>query len=183
MSNADGSIFVSQPSVPAATVQLSSRKGKMTKRMSFLKENTKNAGTKKLSAQSRSTSEDISDTVVFAQGKLLQCIKPILPIPPLYILAHLVRNNAPHTKSPWRVVEPSKRRARSNRKLATLTSRPRVWAGVRLSPISIHVPLQIPGVREQRRAISSSPCSCEKRGRRCMGMSRTPYARIFWALE
>jgi hypothetical protein len=104
----------------------------------------------------------------------------VIRISPSRSLAHPLRNKPARKKSSWRVVEPPKSRVILTQRLAAPSSRPRVWAGVRRSLISMYVPLLIPSAAEQRRAVGCVPCSCEKRERCCMGVSPMPYSHILW---
>lgn len=136
---------------------------------------------KRRRAQSLNTSrEDTPDTDVIPQGKVSDPRKLFIRIPPLRSLAHPSRNNPARRKSFWRVVGPPKSHTRPTQRLAAPSSYPRVWAGVRHSLISMHVPLLIPSAAEQRRTVGCAPCSCEKRKRCCRGASRIPHTHILW---
>ena len=175
MLDADVSISVPRPAPGTAT---------SFARMSHAEGDTGDTSTtprKRLRAQSHNTSEeDASDTEVVPQGKVSDPKRLVIRIPPLRYLAHLFRNNPARTKSLWRVVELPKSRACPTQRFAAPSSRPRVWAGVRHSPISMHVLLLILSAAEQRRAVGCVPCSCEKRERCRRGASRISYSYLLW---
>jgi hypothetical protein len=136
---------------------------------------------KRLRVQSHNRSgEGTSATDVVPQGKVSYPERLIIRIPTLRTLVHPLRTNPARKKSLWRVVEPPKSRVLTTQRLAAPSSRPRVWAGVRRSLISMYVPLLIPNAAEQRRAVGCAPCSCEKRERCCRGAFPVPYSHILW---
>jgi hypothetical protein len=178
---------VPQPAPGATASQHSSRKRKSAEtfaRISHVAKNARNTSTtprKRLRAQSHNTSgDDTSDPDVVPQGKVSHPERLVIRISPSRFLAHPLRNKPARKKSSWRVVEPPKSRVILTQRLAAPSSRPRVWAGVRRSLISMYVPLLIPSAAEQRRAVGCVPCSCENRERCCMGVSPMPYSHILW---
>jgi hypothetical protein len=131
----------------------------------------------RLSAQTHNTSgEDTSDTDVAPQGKVSNPERLNIRTPP----SRFLRKNPSRKKLLWRVVQPPTSRVLPTQRLAAPSLRPRVWTGVRRSLISMHVPLLIPRVAEQRRAVRCTPCSCKKRERCRMGASPIPCSHILW---
>ena len=179
MLDADVSISTPQPA-PGSK----GKSAEMFARMSHVEGDAGNTSTtprKRLRAQSHNTpEEDASDADVVPQGKVSDPKRLVIRIPPLRYLVHLFRNNPARTKPLWRVVEPPTSRTSPTQRFTAPSSRPRVWAGVRHSLISIRVLLLIPSAVVQRRAVRCVPCSCEKRERCRRAASRISYSHLLW---